>query len=99
MDEKYVKDMLEDLKNLAVNGNITGIIAMCENEIEVLNKLTIKQELVNASRIIEDSKYELTRLRIDDSTNLYEMLNDASKILRNLINKEELNTTTTNENV
>lgn len=99
MDEKYVKDMLEDLKNLAVNEDTTGIIAMCENEIEVLNRLTIKQELVNASRLIEDSKYELTRLRLDDSADLYEMLNDASKILRNLINKEELNNTATNENV
>ena len=98
MDEKYVKDMLEDLKNLAVNGNITGIIAMCENEIEVLNKLTIKQELVNASRIIEDAKYELTRLRHDDTDELYKMLNDASKVLRNLAIKKELNIAT-NETV
>lgn len=99
MDEKYVKDMLEDVRNLAVNGDTTGIIAMCENEIEVIEKLTIKQEIINASRIIEDAKYELTRLRNDDTDGLYEMLNNASKILRNLAIKKELNTTTTNENV
>ena len=99
MDSKYVKDMLEDVRNLAVNGDTTGIIAMCENEIEVIEKLTIKQEIINASRIIEDAKYEITRLRHDDANGLYEMLNNASKILRNLAIRKELNTTTTNENV
>ena len=99
MDSKYVKDMLEDVRNLAVKGDATGIIAMCENEIEEIEKLTIKQEIINASKIIEDAKYELTRLRHDDVNGLYEMLNNASKILRNLAIKKELNTTTTNENV
>lgn len=99
MDSKYVKDMLEDVRNLAKHRDTTAIIAMCENEIEVLEKLTIKQEIVNASRMIEDAKYEITRLRHDDTDGLYEMLNNASKILRNLAIRKELNTTTTNENV
>lgn len=88
MDSKYVKDMLEDVKNLAVNGNTTGIIAMCENEMEVIERATIKQEIINVSRIIEDAKYELTRLRHDDTDGLYKMLNDASKMLRNLAIKK-----------
>lgn len=98
MDSKYVKDMLEDVRNLAVNGNTTGIIAMCENEIEVIERATIKQEIINVSRIIEDAKYELTRLRHDDTDELYKMLNDASKVLRNLAIKKELNIAT-NETV
>lgn len=99
MDKNYVKEMLEDIRNLAVRQDFTGIIAMCENEIEELDKLTEKQEIINASRIIEDAKYELTRLRYDDPDKLYEMLDNASKILRNLVIKKELNTTTSNENV
>lgn len=98
MDSKYVKDMLEDVRNLAVNGNTTGIIAMCENEMEVIERATIKQEIINVSRIIEDAKYELTRLRHDDTDGLYKMLNDASKVLRNLAIKKELNIAT-NETV
>lgn len=88
MDSKYVKGMLEDVRNLAVNGDTTGIIAMCENEIEVIEKLNIKQEIINASRIIEDAKYELARLRHDDTDGLYKMLNDASKTLKNLAQRE-----------
>lgn len=99
MDKNYVKDMLEDIKNLAEDGELEGVIAMCENEIEELDRLTQKQEIINASRIIEDAKYELTRLRYDDPDKLYEMLDNASKILRNLAIKNELNTTTDNENV
>lgn len=99
MDKNYVKDLLEDIKNLAKNGDTTGIIAMCENEIVELEKLIIKQEVVNISRIIEDAKYELARLRHDDTDDLYKLLDCASKILRNLANKKELNTTTGNENV
>ena len=88
MDKNYVKDMLEDIKNLAKNGDTTGIIAMCENEIVELEKLIIKQEVVNISRIIEDAKYELARLRHDDTDGLYKMLNDASKTLKNLAQRE-----------
>lgn len=99
MDRKYVKEMLEDVRNLAVNGDTKGIIAICKNKIEEIEKLTAKQEIINATRIIEDAKYELTRLRHNDTSGLYEMLNNASKILRNLAIRKELNTTTTNENV
>lgn len=99
MDKNYVKDILEDIKNLAEHQDINGILAMCENEIEELDKLTEKQEIINVSRIIEDAKYELTRLRYDDIDGLYAMLNDASKILRNWVIEKELNTTATNENV
>ena len=90
MEEKYVKDMLEDIKNLAVNGDLVGIIAMCENEIEEIEKRTIKQDIVDASRMIEDAKYELTRLRCEDIDGLYNTLNNASKLLRNLALKKEL---------
>lgn len=91
MKDKYAKDMLEDIKNLAVNGDLIGIIAMCENEIEVIKKRTLKQDVVDSVKLIEDAKYEITRLRHDDTNDLYDMLNDASKILRNLANKKELN--------
>lgn len=90
MEEKYVKDMLEDIKNLALNGNINGIIAMCENEIEVIEKRTLKQEVVDTVKLIEDAKYEITRLRHDDTDDLYNLLNSASKFLRNLAIKIEL---------
>ena len=63
MNENYVKDMLEDLKALAQHDDTTGIIAMCENEIETINQRTIKQDVVSVSRIIEDAKYEITRHR------------------------------------
>lgn len=99
MEEKYVKDMLEDIKNLAVNGDLVGIIAMCENEIEEIEKRTLKQEVVDTVKLIEDAKYEITRLRHDDTDELYNMLNSASKFLRNLAIKIELNTSATNENV
>ena len=90
MEEKYVKDMLEDIKNLALNVNINGIIAMCENEIEVIEKRTLKQEVVDTVKLIEDAKYEITRLRHDDTDDLYNLLNSASKFLRNLAIKIEL---------
>lgn len=99
MEEKYVKDMLEDIKNLAVNGDLVGIIAMCENEIEEIEKRTLKQEVVDTVKLIEDAKYEITRLRHDDTDELYNMLNSASKFLRNLAIKIEPNTSATNENV
>lgn len=99
MEEKYVKDMLEDIKNLAVNGDLVGIVAMCENEIEEIEKRTLKQEVVDTVKLIEDAKYEITRLRHDDTDELYNMLNSASKFLRNLAIKIELNTSATNENV
>ena len=99
MNENYVKDMLEDLKALAQHNDTTGIIAMCENEIETINQRTIKQDIVSVSRIIEDAKYEITRLRSEDTEGLYKMLNDASAILRNLVIKKELNIESTNENV
>ena len=98
MDRKYVKEMLGDVRNLAVNGDTKGIIAMCENEIEAIERLTIKQEIINVTRIVEDAKYELTRLRHNDTSGLDEMLNSASKILRNLAIKKELNIAT-NETV
>lgn len=99
MEEKYVKDMLEDIKNLALNENTRGIVAMCENEIEVIEKRTLKQEVVDTVKLIEDAKYEIARLRHDDTDDLYNMLNSASKFLRNLAIKIEPNTTTGNENV
>ena len=99
MNENYVKDMLEDLKSLAQLGDANGIIAMCENEIETINQRTIKRDVVSALRIIEDAKYEITRLRSEDTEGLYKMLNDASVILRNLVIKKELNIESANENV
>mgnify|MGYP004663625815 CR=1 FL=1 len=99
MNENYVKDMLEDLKSLAQLGDANGIIAMCENEIETINQRTIKRDVVSALRIIEDAKYEITRLRSEDIEGLYKMLNEASTILRNLVIKKELNIESANENV
>lgn len=99
MEDKYAKDMLEDIKNLALNENLNGIVAMCKNEIEVIEKRTIKQEIVDASRMIEDAKFEITKLKSDNTDGLYALLNNASKLLRNLALKKELNTTATNENV
>lgn len=99
MDEKYVKDVLEDIKSLAEHQEINGIIAICENELEQIEQKTIKQDIISVSRIIEDAKYEITRLRGEDTDGLYKMLNDASTILRNLVIKKELNIESANENV
>lgn len=99
MDENYAKDILEDIKNLAEHQDINGILAICENELEQIEQRTIKQDIIDVSRIIEDAKYEITRLRGEDTEGLYKMLNDASTILRNLAIKKELNNTATNENV
>lgn len=99
MDKNYMKDMLQDIKNLAANGNCAGIIAICDNEIEEIEKRTPKQNIVDAVKLIEDAKYEITRLRHDDTDGLYDMLNNASKILKNLVKNEELNSTATNESV
>lgn len=98
MDKEYVKDMLEDIRSLAEHQDFSGIIAMCENEIEIINQETIKQDIISVSRIIEDAKYEITRLKNEDTDKLYRMLNDASTVLRNLVIKKELNTAD-NENV
>ena len=84
MEDKYAKDMLEDIKNLALNENLNGIVAMCENEIEAIEKRTIKQDIVDASKMIEDAKFEITKLKSDNTEELYALLNNASKLLRNL---------------
>ncbi len=99
MDEKKVQELLESIKNEAEENNVVAVIALCENEIEEIKKRTLKQDVIDAVRFIEDAKYEICRLRHDDTDDLYKMLDDASKILRNLTNKKELNTTTANENV
>ena len=99
MDEKYVKDVLEDIKSLAEHQEINGIIAICENELEQIEQKTIKQDIISISRIIEDAKYEITRLRGEDTDGLYKMLNEASAVLRNLVIKKELNIEFANENV
>lgn len=99
MDEKYVKDVLEDIKSLAEHQEINGIIAICENELEQIEQKTIKQDIISVSRIIEDAKYEITRLRGEDTDGLYKMLNEASAVLRNLVIKKELNIESANENV
>ena len=88
MDKEYVKDMLEDIKGLAEHQDFSGIIAICENELEEINEKTIKQDIISVSRIIEDAKYEITRLRSEDTEGLYKMLNDASTVLRNLVIKK-----------
>lgn len=90
MDEKYVKDILEDIKNLAEHQDINGILAICENELEEIEQRTIKQDIIDVSRIIEDAKYEITRLRGEDTDEIYKMLNEASAVLRNLAIKKEL---------
>ena len=46
-----------------------------------------------------DIVIELKKCQLEDTDDLYRLLDSASKILRNLANKKELNTTTTNENV
>ncbi len=99
MDEKYVKDVLEDIKSLAEHQDINGILAICENELEQIEQRTIKQDIIDVSRIIEDAKYEITRLRGEDTDEIYKMLNEASAVLRNLVIKKELNIESTNENV
>lgn len=99
MDEKYVKDVLEDIKSLAEHQDVNGILAICENELEQIEQRTIKQDIVDVSRIIEDAKYEITRLRGEDTDGLYKMLNEASAVLRNLVIKKELNIESANENV
>ena len=88
MDKEYVKDMLEDIKGLAEHQDFSGIIAICENELEEINEKTIKQDIISVSRIIEDAKYEITRLRSEGTEGLYKMLNDASTVLRNLVIKK-----------
>ena len=35
MDKGYVKDMLEDIINLAKENDTNGIIAICKNEIRI----------------------------------------------------------------
>ena len=37
MDKEYVKDMLEDIINLAKENDTNGIIAICKNEIESID--------------------------------------------------------------
>lgn len=85
MEKEYVKDMLEDIKSLAQKQDFNGIIAICKNEIEEIDGLTIKQQLVDISKFIEDAKYELAMLRDSVSDDAYKMLNEASLGLRNLI--------------
>lgn len=99
MDANYVKDVLEDIKSLAEHQDINGIIVICENELEQIEQRTIKQDIIDVSRIIEDAKYEITRLRGEDTDGLYKMLNEASAVLRNLVIKKELNIESANENV
>lgn len=99
MDENYAKDILEDIKNLAEHQDINGILAICENELEQIEQRTIKQDIIDVSRIIEDAKYEITRLRGEDTDEIYKMLNEASAVLRNLVIKKELNIESANENV
>ena len=99
MDEKYVKDILEDIKSLAEHQDVNGILAICENELEQIEQRTIKQDIIDVSRIIEDAKYEITRLRGEDTDEIYKMLNEASAVLRNLVIKKELNIESANENV
>lgn len=90
MDANYVKDVLEDIKSLAEHQDVNGIIAICENELEEIEQRTIKQDIIDVSRIIEDAKYEITRLRGEATDDLYKMLNEASAVLRNLAIKKEL---------
>lgn len=85
MEKEYVRDMLEDIKSLAQKQDFNSIIAICKNEIEEIDGLTIKQQIVDISKFIEDAKYELAMLRDSVSDDLYKMLDEASLGLRNLI--------------
>lgn len=92
MDKNYVKDMLEDLKALAQHNDTTGIIAMCENEIELINKRSAKQDLIETLEQIEDARYEVSQISQDERVDkILKKLKTASTSIRNLILKNELN--------
>ena len=92
MDKNYIKDMLEDLKALAQHNDTTGIIAMCENEIELINKRSAKQDLIETLEQIEDARYEVSQISQDERVDkILEKLKAASTSIRNLILKNELN--------
>lgn len=92
MNENYVKDMLEDLKALAQHNDTTGIIAMCENEIELINKRSAKQDLIETLEQIEDARYEVSQISQDERVDkILKKLKTASTSIRNLILKNELN--------
>jgi 23S rRNA A1618 N6-methylase RlmF len=92
MDKNYIKDMLEDLKALAQHNDTTGIIAMCENEIELINKRSAKQDLIETLEQIEDARYEVSQISQDERVDkILEKLKTASTSIRNLILKNELN--------
>lgn len=92
MDKNYIKDMLEDLKALAQHNDTTGIIAMCENEIELINKRSAKQDLIETLEQIEDAGYEVSQISQDERIDkILKKLKTASTSIRNLILKNELN--------
>lgn len=92
MDKNYVKDMLEDLKALAQHNDTTGIVAMCENEIELINKRSAKQDLIETLEQIEDARYEVSQISQDERVDkILKKLKTASTSIRNLILKNELN--------
>lgn len=92
MDKNYIKDMLEDLKALAQHNDTTGIIAMCENEIELINKRSAKQDLIETLEQIEDARYEVSQISQDERIDkILKKLKTASTSIRNLILKNELN--------
>lgn len=92
MDKNYIKDMLEDLKALAQHNDTTGIIAMCENEIELINKRSAKQDLIETLEQIEDARYEVSQISQDERVDkILKKLKTASTSIRNLILKNELN--------
>lgn len=92
MDKNYIKDMLEDLKALAQHNDVTGIIAMCENKIELINKRSAKQDLIETLEQIEDARYEVSQISQDERVDkILEKLKAASASIRNLILKNELN--------
>lgn len=92
MDKNYIKDMLEDLKALAQHNDTTGVIAMCENEIELINKRSAKQDLIETLEQIEDARYVVSQISQDERVDIIlGKLKTASTSIRNLILKNELN--------
>lgn len=85
MEKNYVRDILEDIENLAQHQDINSIIAICKNELEEIDKLNIKQQLADILKTIEDVKYEVIRLRCSNSEDLYKMLDEVDLNLKNLI--------------
>lgn len=99
MDPIYFKELLEDIKKLAAEGDVNGIIAICDNELEEIDKYTIKQEIVELVRGVSEVKYKISKLKCENKKDLYELTDVTIKNLKRLVRKKELNTTTGNENV